>query len=130
MLPNLEFLLNSTHQSLPLAQIRIEPGAFVLENASSPQMIVGLLSGIMMAFAFQLLLTNLSVAFITSPGAIPDLDSDSDDGLMSTIQGIETKIGVGALITVTIALFAASYLAVKFSLVTSAYIGAIIGVTI
>ena len=54
MLPNLEFLLSSSHQSLPLAQIRIEPGAFVLENFSSPQLIVGLLSGIMMAFAFHL----------------------------------------------------------------------------
>jgi hypothetical protein len=130
MLANLGFLFSSGDQSLHLAQIRIEPGAFVLENGSSTQLIVGLLSGIMMAFAFQLLLTNLSVAFIASPGAIPDLDSDSDDGLMSTIQGIETKIGVGALITVSIALYVASYLAVKFSLVTSAYIGAIIGVTI
>jgi hypothetical protein len=49
--------------SLELAQIRIEPGAFVLDNpGSGSQLVVGLLAGIMMAFAFQLLLTNLSVA--------------------------------------------------------------------
>ena len=41
MLANLGFIFSSSHQSLPLAQIRIEPGAFVLDNFSSPQLIVG-----------------------------------------------------------------------------------------
>ncbi len=113
-----------------LAQIKIEPGAFVLENSSSPQLIVGLLSGIAMAFAFQLLLTNLSVAAIASPGDLTDIDTDSEDSLLSTIRGIETKIGLGVLVTVTIALFAACYLAVKLTLVSSTFVGAIVGVTI
>jgi hypothetical protein len=113
-----------------LAQIRIEPGAFVLESSSSPQLIIGLLSGIAMAFAFQLLLTNLSIAAIASPGDATDVDTDSEESLMSTIRGIETKIGLGVLVTVSIALFAACYLAVKLTLVNSTFIGAVVGVTI
>jgi hypothetical protein len=113
-----------------LAQIKIEPGAFVLENSPSPQLIVGLLAGIAMAFAFQLLLTNLSIAAIASPSDLTDIDADSEDSLLSTIRGIETKIGLGVLVTVTIALFAACYLAVKLTLVNSTFVGAIVGVTI
>jgi hypothetical protein len=127
---NLEFLLNPSSQSWQLAQIKIEPGAFILENFSSPQLIVALLSGIMMAFGFQLLLTNLSVALVATPGDIVEVASDDDDGLMDTIKGVETKLGLGILVTSTIALFAASFLAVKFSLVNSAFIGAIVGVVI
>ncbi len=118
--------------SLQLAQIRIEPGAFVLDNpGSGSQLVVGLLAGIMMAFAFQLLLTNLSVALVATPGDVPlDIDSDDDESLMDTVRGIETKVGIGVLVTATIALFAASYLAVKFSLVNDAFLGALVGVTI
>jgi hypothetical protein len=118
--------------SLELAQIRIEPGAFVLDNpGSGSQLVVGLLAGIMMAFAFQLLLTNLSVALVATPGDVPlDIDSDDDESLMDTVRGIETKVGIGVLVTATIALFTASYLAVKFSLVNDAFIGALVGVTI
>jgi hypothetical protein len=38
-----------------------------------------------MAIAFQLLLTNLSIALIASPGVVPDSDGESD-GLMDTVQ--------------------------------------------
>jgi hypothetical protein len=128
MLANLFFLLSPDSQLQYLA-ITTEAKALLPDNLSSPQLLVSLLSGLMMAFAFQLLLTNLSVAFIASPGALPDSDHDSD-GLISTIRGIETKVGVGALITVTIALFAACFLAVKLSLVSNLFLGAIIGVVI
>ncbi|MCY7335326.1 MAG: MFS transporter [Chamaesiphon sp.] len=135
MLTSLEFSSFLSSQVWRLAQIRIDPGAFILENPSSPEIFISLLSGIAMAFAFQLLLTNLGVAILSSPGT-PDLDSDSghddgdDEGLMSTMRGIETKVGIAALITVTIALFAACYLAVKLSLVNNAFEGAIVGVVI
>lgn len=134
MLSSLEFSSSLSSQLLRLAQIRIEPGAFIVDNPSSPEIFVALLSGIAMAFAFQLLLTNLGVAILSSPGT-PDLDNDSDDdgddeGLMSTMRGIETKVGFAALITVTIALFAACYLAVKLSLVNNAFDGAILGVVV
>jgi hypothetical protein len=126
MFPNLA----SPIESLQLAQIKIEPGAFILENFSSPQLIVALLSGIMMAFGFQLLLTNLSVALVATPGDMVDVEVDDSDSVMDTIKGVETKLGLGILVTSTIALFAASFLAVKFSLVNSAFIGAIVGVVI
>ena len=135
MLSSLEFSSFLSSQLWRLAQIRIDPGAFILENPSSPEIFGSLLSGIAMAFAFQLLLTNLGVAILSSPGT-PALDSDSgdddgdDEGLMSTMRGIETKVGIAALITVTIALFAACYLAVKLSLVNNAFEGAIVGVVI
>ncbi len=119
-----------------LAQIRINPGAFVLDNpvtSTSPNLFLSLLSGIVMAFAFQLLLTNLGVAILSSPGA-PDVDddneSDDDRGLLSTVRGIETKIGIATLVSVTIALFAACYLAVRFSLLNDTFDGAVIGVVI
>ena len=133
MLSSLEFSSSLSSQLLRLAQIRIDPGAFIVDNPSSPEIFVSLLAGIAMAFAFQLLLTNLGVAILSSPGT-PDLDNDSDDGddegLMSTMRGIETKVGIATLITVSIALFAACYLAVKLSLVNNAFDGAILGVVV
>jgi hypothetical protein len=132
MLVNLE-LPSLWDGALNLAQTGIEPGAVIFENFSSPQIIVGLLSGIMMAFAFQLLLTNLSIALVATPGdVVPDTDADTDDddSLLDTVRGIETKVGLGVLVTASIALFAASYLAVRFSLVGDAFMGALVGITI
>lgn len=82
-----------------------------------------------MAVAFEFLLTNLSVATIVSPGSLSTMDDDSD-GLLSTVRGIETKIGLIALVTMTISLASACFLAVKLSLTTSVFVGAIVGVTI
>lgn len=129
MLPYLDFIQGSSGQLLHLAQFNSELGGAIVENFSSPQFLVALVSGLLMAIAFQLLLTNLSVALIASPGVVPDSDGDSD-GLMDTVRGIETKIGIGALVTMTISLAAACFLAVKLSLTTSAFVGAIVGVVI
>jgi hypothetical protein len=134
MFPNLESSQALSSHLVLLAQVRIDPGAFILENpatSASPDIFIALLAGVMMAFAFGLLFTNLGVAVISSPGT-PDLDNDSDDdeSLIETIGGIETKIGLAALITVTIALFAACYLAVKLSLLDNALDGAIVAIVI
>ncbi len=129
MLPYLDFIQGSNNQLLHLAQFNSELGGAIVENFSSPQFLVALISGLLMAIAFQLLLTNLSVALIASPGVVPDSGDDSD-GLMDTVRGIETKIGIGALVTMTISLAAACFLAVKLSLTTSVLAGAIVGVTI
>lgn len=83
-----------------------------------------------MAFAFQLLFTNFSVAVGISSW---EIDSDSDDdseSLGTKIRSVQTKIGAWALLTVSIALFIACFLAVKLSLIESASLGAIIGVVI
>ncbi|MEH2288395.1 MFS transporter [Nostoc sp.] len=97
---------------------------------SGPQFFVALITGVLMAFAFQLLLTNLSVAVGISSW---EIDSDSDDeseSLGKTIRKGQAKVGTWALITVSIALFIACFLAVKLSLIESAFLGAIIGVVI
>ncbi len=129
MLPYLDFSQGSNGQLFYLAQFNSELGGAIVENFSSPQFLVALISGLLMAIAFQLLLTNLSVALIASPGVVPESDGDSD-GLMDTVRGIETKIGIGALVTMTISLAVACFLAVKLSLTTSVFVGAIVGVTI
>lgn len=98
---------------------------------SGPQFLVALLAGVMMAFAFQLLLTNFSVAFgISSIGNQSGSDSDETESLGSSIRKIETAVGLWALVTVSIALFIACFLAVKLSLVDSTLLGAITGVVI
>jgi nucleoid DNA-binding protein len=95
---------------------------------SGPQFLVALVSGLMMTFGFQLLLTNLSVAFITFPRTSTDKDDSESTG--STFPSIETKIGIWVIATVSIALFIACFLAVKLSLVASSALGAIIGIVI
>lgn len=94
------------------------------------QFLVALGSGLLMAFAFQFLLTNLSVALAATPGLVADSDDDDSEGIGNTIRGIETKVGFFVLFTVTIALSIATFLAVKLSMVNNATLGAIVGVTI
>jgi hypothetical protein len=95
---------------------------------SGSQFLVALGSGLLIAFAFQFLLTNLSVALVATPG-VPDGEGNADS-LGDAIRGIETKVGFFILSTVTIALAIATFLAVKLSMVNNATLGAIVGVTI
>lgn len=88
---------------------------------------LALVVGVLMAFAFQLLFTNLAIAVIAAPDSSSH-DHNSENSSESV--GIETKVGLGLLVSVSIALFAASFLAVKLSLVASPELGAITGVTI
>ncbi|MEH2442115.1 MFS transporter [Nostoc sp.] len=117
-----------------LVPITLAQEALTPEEASvlfsGPKFLVALLAGVLMAFAFQLLLTNFSVAVGISSW---EIDSDSDDeseSLGKTIRKGQAKVGTWALITVSIALFIACFLAVKLSLIESAFLGAIIGVVI
>ncbi|NJR32110.1 MAG: hypothetical protein HC778_03640 [Chamaesiphon sp. CSU_1_12] len=127
----LELLPMFSGRSIELAQVPLDADAYVAHSVYNTHLVVGLLAGIMMAFAFQLLLTNLSVALVATPGDVPvDIDGDDDDSLLDTVRGIETKVGLGVMVTASIALFAASYLAVRFSLVGDAFTGALIGVSI
>jgi len=100
---------------------------------TGPQFFIALISGILLAFAIQLLLTNLSVAagisyLGRSSSSSSDHHSDSNGG--STIGKIGTGVGLWTLITVTIALFFACYLAVQLSFVATAKLGAILGLVI
>lgn len=134
-----------SYDSLPfwIAQIpndgTVAPGNTVATPAqaallfSGPQFFVALIAGLVLAFAFQLLLTNLSVAAgISYLGQRTDTDrNDSDDDAGATINHIGTKVGIWTLVTVTLALFCASFLAVKLSLLSvNAGLGAILGLVI
>ncbi len=131
-----ELAFNLYQLPLELAQYTIFEKDLMPEESSvlfsDPQFLVALLAGVVMAFAFQLLLTNFTVA-VGVPILISD-DDDDDDDEPDTIGGkvrkTEAKIGLWALITATIALFSACYLAVKLSLVSSAPLGIILGIVI
>ncbi|MBD2776980.1 MFS transporter [Iningainema tapete] len=103
---------------------------------SGPHFFVALISGVILAFALQLVLTNLSVAFgISYLGRSSDSDSSQGNGEVGsfggTIRKIGTAVGLWTVITVTIALAIASFLAVKLSLVIlSPGVGAILGLVI
>ncbi len=96
---------------------------------SGPQFFIALIAGVLMAFAFQFLLTNLSVAASISSGDNP-LESDSDDSLGKKIRKIESKVGAWTLLTVNTAIFIACFLAVKLTLISSVALGAIVGIVI
>ncbi|WP_026733705.1 hypothetical protein [Fischerella sp. PCC 9605] len=120
-----------------IAQVTVDPPAGISPAQASvafsgPRFFTALISGVILAFAFQLVLTNLSVAAGISYLGRP---SDSDHGeagtLGGTIRKIGTAVGVWTLVTVTIALAIASFLAVKLSLVIfSPGLGAILGAVI
>jgi ElaB/YqjD/DUF883 family membrane-anchored ribosome-binding protein len=116
-----------------LAPIMVGQAVITPEEASlifsGPKFFLALLAGVAMAFAFQLLLTNFSVAVgISTLG--DDSDNDSSENLGRTIRKVESKVGSWLVITATIALFCACFLAVKLSLVESAFLGATIAVVI
>jgi hypothetical protein len=121
-----------------VAQIPVDPTVTRPEDAalvfSGPRFFVALISGLVLAFAFQLLFTNLSVAAGISYFGRPhddrhDEHHDSHNG-SGTIRKISFAVGLWTLITVTISLFIACLLAIKLSLLTSAGLGAIVGVVI
>ncbi len=87
---------------------------------SGPRFFVALISGVILAFAFQLVLTNLSLAAgISYLGRPSDSDANVEEGgsFGGTIRKIGTALGIWTLVSVTLALLIASFLAVKLSLV-------------
>ncbi|MBD0302651.1 MAG: MFS transporter, partial [Tolypothrix sp. T3-bin4] len=117
---------------VPLDRSTITPAQASVVN-SGPRFFETLIAGVILAFAIQLVLTNLSVAAgITYLGHQPDSDSSSnDDSVGGTIRKIGTAVGIWTLVTVTIALLIATFLAVKLSLlVLSPGLGAILGLVI
>ncbi|MBW3586688.1 MAG: MFS transporter, partial [Cyanobacteria bacterium 0813] len=99
----------------------------------SPQFFVALIAGVIMAFGFQFLLTNFSIAAKISnwDEALPDSDDDDEsESLGSKVRKIEGLVGGWILVTVNLALFLACFLAVKLTSIASVDGAAIIGVVI
>lgn len=123
--------------SLPwFAQIS-DPAINTAEDAalvfSGPRFFIALIAGLVLTFGFQLLLTNLSVAagisYLGHRSNKPSHDRSSGSA-GDTVNTISAVLGIGTLITVTIALFVACLLAVKLSLINNALLGAIVGLVI
>ena len=108
------------------------PGIDTPEEAalvfSGPQFFIALLSGLILTFGFQLLLTNLSVAAGIS--YVGHGSSSKNDGSGIGARKIGIAFGLWTLITVSLALFFACLLAVKLSLYNSALLGAITGLVV
>ncbi|HEY9599405.1 MAG TPA: MFS transporter, partial [Cyanophyceae cyanobacterium] len=128
--------LEVSHWIGSLAQVAVDRTVNTPEEAalvfSGPKFFTALISGVLLAFGFQLLLTNLSVAAgISYLGRPSDSDKhDDDESLGGTIRKVSTAVGVWTLVTVTIALFFACLFAVKLSLFEGAWFGAIVGLVI
>lgn len=138
MIQNLEMALGLSSLRQWMAQVPVDETINTPERAalvfSGPRFFVALVSGLVLAFAFQLLLTNLSVAAgISYLGRSSDSDSDDShesSSLGGTIKKIGFAVGLWTLITVTVALFIACLLAVKLSITSNPALGAIVGLVI
>ncbi|HEY9656531.1 MAG TPA: hypothetical protein V6C50_13680, partial [Crinalium sp.] len=103
--------------------------------AMSAPVFTTLFTGLLLAFAVQLLLTTLGVAAgVTAIGALPSTQSNDEPEAATTSSNTAGKLGfaIGAstLLTVNVVLFIACFLAVKLSLVSSPTLGAVLGVVI
>ncbi|WP_414570304.1 MFS transporter [Nostoc sp. CCY 9925] len=131
MFQSTEIMLGLYKPLLWVAQVPVDPSVI---TPSGPRFFVALISGVILAFAFQLVLTNLSVAAGISYLGRPS-DSDSSGGEVGSVGGtirkVGTAVGIWTLVTVTIALLIACFLAVKLSLVIlDPRLGAILGLVI
>ncbi|PZO21789.1 MAG: hypothetical protein DCF25_04375 [Leptolyngbya foveolarum] len=102
------------------------------QSFNGGQFFAALLSGVILAFGFQLLLTNLSVASGVSYLAHSSNSSDSSDSDSSgsLIKTIGLAFGAWTLVTVSLALFFACWLAVSLSKYDEPLIGVTIGLVI
>ncbi|MGC9525159.1 MAG: sulfite exporter TauE/SafE family protein [Limnospira sp.] len=127
--------INFTDHWNGLAQVLVQPQVDAAGDTaifvSGPQFFTALISGVVLAFAFQLLLTNLGVATgISMAGGSSSKHHSHHSSMGSTIRKIGFTLGLGTLISVTIAIFFASLLAVKLTLFVSILAGAIVGLVI
>jgi uncharacterized protein YfkK (UPF0435 family)/phosphotransferase system IIB component len=141
MFQNLEITLGLLYKPFSWLAQTLPPDGGVTTPAeaafvfSGPRFFIALISGVILAFAVQLVLTNLSVAAgISYLGRQSDSDSSgsSESGSVGgTIRKIGTAVGIWTLVTVSLALFIASFLAVHLSLLSvDVGLGAILGLVI
>ncbi|MBW4583055.1 MAG: hypothetical protein KME42_26100 [Tildeniella nuda ZEHNDER 1965/U140] len=106
----------------------------LLPAVVSPPVLVTLFTGLLIAFAVQLLMTTFGVAAgITALGYLPGAQA-AEESSAATSSGTAGKIGfaigAGTLLTVNAVLFTACFLAVKLSVVSSVTLGAVLGIVI
>lgn len=139
------------HASTGLNLLKIQPIVLVNSGSVWTQLLTALVVGLLTAFAFQFLLTNLGIAIgisvwgmrstssdrstDQSPHDSPDdltdeLSLEAGSGSNKASSNLSTTAGLGILLTVNLVLFAACFLAAKFSQVNSPTSGAIAGVVV
>ena len=101
---------------------------------AGPQFFIALLSGVILAFGFQLLLTNLAMAagvsFVAHSGSSSSSSSSSSDSSGSPVKTIGIVFGVATLITVCLTMLVACWLAIRLTVYPDPLFGAITGLVI
>lgn len=133
MFQSSEMMLELSRHPVLLAQAIVDwadisPAASALAFLSGPQFFIALIAGVVMAFAFQFLLTNFSIASDVSAGINP-FETETDS-LGKTIRTIETRVGAWTIFIVNVSLFIACFLAVKLTLIENATLAAIVSIVI
>jgi polyhydroxyalkanoate synthesis regulator phasin len=119
-----------------VGQVPVTPNTEIAEDASlvfnNSQFFAAAIAGVILAFAFQFLFTNLGVAaWISTMGkSSSDRDRSESDDFGSSVRKVSVKLGIATLISVTLSLFFACLLAVRLGLFVSSISGAIVGLTI
>ena len=97
---------------------------------------ISVIAGVVIAIGIQFLLSNLAIASgISAIGDIQDTSdssssSDSSYSTKKTGQKLSAALGVFTIVTMSISLFIATYLAIELSLVGTVLNGAIVGVVV
>ncbi|MEG3435700.1 MFS transporter [Pannus brasiliensis CCIBt3594] len=105
------------------------------ENAalvfSGPQFFTALIAGVLLAFAFGLLLTNFGLAaWMSLMGKDSGRKHRESPRHGESHEQTGPVVGVATLVSVTVSLFFASFFAAKLSLLVSPTLGAIVGLVI
>ena len=132
-----EGLLSAT--SVHTASLLGQVNTIVVERqpVQGGQFLITMISGVILAFGFQLLLTNLSMAagvsYVAHSGGSSSSSNSSDsasDSDGSPVKTISLAFGLWTLITVSLALFFACWLAVRLTVYTDPWSAAITGLVI
>ena len=129
-------LLSSLLAQVPVEAVPVPVAVPEPVPIYGPQFFIALLSGVILAFGFQLLLTNLSMAagvsyVAHSSNSSSDSSSSNSDSSSSTgIKTIGLAFGIWTLVTVSLALFFACWLAIRLTAYGNPFLGAITGLVI
>jgi len=122
---------------VPVTQIVIRGPEEAATAVTGPHYWIAWVAGVILAFAIQLVLTNFGAAVglsLLGGRHQPDSASDHQQEVSSfggTIRKIEMAVGLGTLVSVTVSLGCACYIAVKLALIyTNVFLGACVGLII